>query len=692
MDCMRNQFAGGVLLDGRFETIAPLNHGSFGMVFQAKDHLTGEIVALKCITKKSAANFAPSDFAIDDRSEELKIHLGIGAHPNIVNIVHYFETTHHAYLVLEFCSNGDLYEAIRLDKGPRETEHVRDFMLQLVDAIDFIHSKGIYHRDIKPENIFLTHTGAMKLGDFGLATTDSWSYESAVGSDRYMAPEQYDPAGNGYSPAKADVWAIGICLLNVLFSRNPFATPTLSDPLYADFAADRQTLFDVFPNMSQDTFEVLVNCLAIDPAYRSLSAVRSALERVVSFTTDDEALDEFCTAEGETGPTTANREPLRTPSIQSPQVDNGSFPWAKALAMTPPQPIRQLSAIPDTESYSEDLFPSSEKSDRDWCSTKQDTASVSSFVDSGLGVSFNSASLVQPKPMHVARSKPMPIAGSLPAAINRPFPSLASVLGKKRDVMSKSWSDMWDEEEEELASGSETENVLAVKNTFSGRRTSAFGSEAGSGVSTPRGGLSEMKRPENVNNSRDRSPPRPEEHVSDQTGFVFEDHKPSPARYSPPPKRSAADKWAALGERRRLGNTPAKVQGDMTPKQQPVKTPAKTPVTPSFPRKRSRTHLWRREQNEEQTQQNKNHIYQLGNGSGVLKSESTNWLKSRDWRQNGKTMGSAGVAVKSPSSSGHLFSSLSSHRHHPQIVDDDSGHGTDLGDLEWVGGWKDLHL
>ena len=61
----------------------------------------------------------------------------------------------------------------------------------------------------------------MKLGDFGLVTTEAWSYEASVGSDRYMAPEQYDPGDNGYAPAKADLWAIGICLLNVLFSRNP---------------------------------------------------------------------------------------------------------------------------------------------------------------------------------------------------------------------------------------------------------------------------------------------------------------------------------------------------------------------------------------------------------------------------------------------------------------------------------------
>src|SRR5512142_407637 len=185
MDCLRDRFTDGVVLDGRYRTIAPLNHGSFGMVFMARDLETNETVAIKCLTKKSAANDAGVDFAIDDKSEELVLHRRLGRHPNIVNLTHSFETDAHIYLVLEYCPRGDLYEAIRHGHGPLETEHVRRFMLELVDAVSYSHAKGIYHRDIKPENIFLTEDGSMKLGDFGLATTEKWTHESTVGSDRY---------------------------------------------------------------------------------------------------------------------------------------------------------------------------------------------------------------------------------------------------------------------------------------------------------------------------------------------------------------------------------------------------------------------------------------------------------------------------------------------------------------------------
>ncbi|KAF2250573.1 kinase-like protein [Trematosphaeria pertusa] len=656
MECMRNQLHEGAVLNGRYETISPLNHGSFGMVFQAKDLVTGEHVAIKVITKTGATLSWPSAFAVDERSEELGIHLRIGSsHPNVVNLIQSFETQNHVYLVLEFCTNGDLYEAIRLGKGPGETEHVRDFMLQLVGAVEFIHSKGIYHRDIKPENIFLTQDGAMKLGDFGLATTDSWSWEIAVGSDRYMAPEQYDPTSAGYSTAKADIWAIGICLLNVLFSRNPFAVPSTSDPLYADFALDRQTLFDVFPNLSQDTFEVLRHCLAIDPEKRDLSLVKEALARVISFTTDDESLDEFCTEERDTVVASANREPLRTPSISTPQLDKGgSFPWAKALAMSPPQPIRQLSAIPDTEIYSEDLFPGSERSDRAWYDVKPDNASTVSFVDSGLGLSFKSSDASGPEPIKIARSRPVPISGSLPANAARPFNSMAAVFGKKRDVISKSWSDLWDEEEEEHAIA-EIENNYLPFDSFK-KQMPAVQSESGSGVSTPRGGLSELKNPAIVNNSRSRSPKqnrRGPDHVSEHTGFVFEEHVAAAGRYSPPSKRSIMDKWAALGDRRR---------GQQQQKQQPqhttsktVKAPKQSPGTPNSARKRSRTGSWRRPI----------HWGPSHHENGVLEQpqpqhqkKDYQWSLSKDWRQ------------------------------HPVPSQDD------IGDLEWVGGWNDstFHL
>ncbi|KAL3474503.1 kinase-like domain-containing protein [Aspergillus californicus] len=546
MESLKNSFIPGQLLDGRFRTVAPLNHGSFGMVFLATDIRTGREVAIKCMMKPSPnESWDPS--SSNGRFEELDCHQRLAYHPNIVNFVHHFETATHLFLVLEYCANGDLYEAIRLNRGPLETEHVREFMLEMVSAVEFMHVNGLYHRDIKPENIFLAHDGSMKLGDLGLATRESWCYEACVGSDRYMAPEQYDPANNGYSPAKADIWAVGICLLNVLFARNPFAIPTESDVLFADYVRDRQSLFDIFPNMSQDTFEILRIALAVDPEKRSLSGIRDGIQRAVSFTTDDEALDEFCTDDREVVPASANREPLRTPSIQSPHINQGdSFPWAKALHCSPPQAIRQLSAIPDNESYSEDLFPASETAGTSWFSVHQ-TPSMASVLDSALGDSYRPTAPRFPPP-----ADPVPITGSLPSQAAKPIPSLSMVFGRnnKTDQISKSWSDLWEEEESE---GEDT--ALQLRHEQNSR---SWSHESNSPVesSSLTTGLREVHN-SSILNTRSQPLPSPlsmsceslEKPADSVTTAIAP--KVTSLTTRPSPKSSTVDKWAVLGDKRR---------------------------------------------------------------------------------------------------------------------------------------------
>lgn len=663
MDCMQESFKKGILLGGRFETVAPLNHGTFGMVFRARDIETGDMVAVKCLTKQlpdGVQSPCPAAMAVDDRSEELALHTHIGHHENIVNLLTSFETENHSYLVLEYCPNGDLYEAIRAGKGPLETEHVRDFMLELVDAVLFLHSKGIYHRDIKPENIFLARNGSMKLGDFGLATTEVWSNESGVGSDRYMAPEQFDPANTfGYAPAAADTWAVGICLLNILFGRNPFASPAHSDPLFNDYLRDYQSLFDIFPNMSQDTYEVLRDCLAIDPTKRSLAHAREHLLRVVSFTTDEESLDEFCIGNDVVG-ATLGREPLRTPSLSSPQVDsNGSFPWAKALR-SPQKHSRQLSVIQD----SEEMYPAPNRT-----LFEPNVASLASALDSGIGMSYKSSN-VSTAPISV------PVSSSLPSSR-----AMAAIYGEHSDLFSKSWSDLWEEEEEEKARSSlemvERFDIVPYQQpdeTLLTRcSTPAIDIKPSSrGSSTPRMGLSELGNP----NSRSRSPASP------RFGhFQFGHFAKSAPQKDSALKRTGSslmDKWIALGNLRR-GNdhalhTPRRGTGDSTPKTQ-VPQPATTTTTKRTKSKqRDRSGSWRK------------------SSSGLPPYSNELWNVSKDWRSPQQPHYTASPTISTPTRPRSTISSLispprrKSPRRSQYILDDD------IGDLEWVGGWQDLHV
>ena len=537
---MRNGFRQGEILDGRFCAISELNHGSFGVVFLADDLLTGQQVAIKCLTNPDSTQ-GPS--AGDETADELDCH-AILQHQNLVNLVHHFKTRSHTYLVLEYCSQGDLYEAIRLGHGPLQTDHVRRFVLQLIDAVEHMHKHGIYHRDIKPENIFLTADGSMKLGDFGLATKSLWSYESSVGSDRYMAPEQYD-ASNGYSPARADIWSIGICLLNVLFSRNPFVTPTDSDILFADYRRDRQSLFDIFPAMSQDTFEVLSVALALDPEKRDIQRLRRSISRVLTFTTDDEALDEFCTESRDPVRASANRMALPTPSITSPNMDGDAFPWEKALQATPQ---RNLSVVPD--SYEENLFEQ-EKLPRlgeSWYSGHHATPSMASVLDSAYG---SLKAMIIRAPPRVSRDPPRPdpvaVPNSLPSS--RAIPTLASVFGKK-DFAPKSWSDMFEEDEE-------SEREEADLRTRRQQNARTWSQDSQKQLSVPPGVLTESKSRSSSNARRSRTP-RPVSFI--KPVFGNDENDPFGRTVRPDARRSPrqipADKWAALGDKRRNFHIP----------------------------------------------------------------------------------------------------------------------------------------
>lgn len=695
MACMRDGFQQERPLDnGRYITVKPLNHGSFGMVFAAKDTLTGQDVAIKCITKSAATTNCPAAINTDEYSEELNIHSCLPAHPNIVNTVSSFQTENHTYMVLELCSNGDLYEAIRMGKGPLETEHVRDLMLQLVSAVEHLHNNGVYHRDIKPENIFLTSDAAMKLGDFGLATTETWSTEFAVGSDRYMAPEQYDAGvfGYGYCPAQADVWAIGIVLLNVLFQRNPFATPTIKDPLFDDFVRDRQSLFDVFPNMSQDTYNVLRHSLAIDPSDRSLTAVREALEAVVSFTTDDEALDDFCNDQSDLAPVaTAAREPLRTPSVTSPVLPGSdSFPWSSALLRTPQKPTRQLSTIHDEDM---DLFPAS-ANNSEWQYVDADEASLTSNVDSGLGLSYKSTKSM--KSMHSTTSsvkKPRSnFVGSLPISFSRPK---VSSYGSKSGF-SKSWSDLWDEEEEEedeeeeeaeaadevlLDTNASVEETLVVAHPDMDHVTTAkpstpqisYPMEEGRESVTPRQAFANLDV-----NSRSGTPLT----VIDTTA-----DKP-PVKVLPKVKSSSIlDRWAALGNFRRARQDTAPVAAASTAAATPPKmkySDAFASFTSFGSSKKNKVQAQSQLEPEPKRQRERAPSWRQGSPQR-LRSSSINgskiWQEDNNWREHKHTPQPTRVQPMAVQQSGDAQRRLPEHN----FLDHDFN---DEIDIEWVGQFR----
>lgn len=195
-----------------------IGRGSFSMVYQGYHKDTGVKVAIKEIEIRS----------LRDMLERLKSEIEVMRNLEHINIVKlydviYDETDTYAYLILEYCSGGDLSKF--LDGKPMKEKWVRVYIKQLAAGMRYMISKKIIHRDIKPQNILLTKDNILKLTDFGFARYFDVNtiVETLCGSPLYMAPEimKY----KRYS-IKVDLWSIGIILFEMLYGRTPYRAKT----------------------------------------------------------------------------------------------------------------------------------------------------------------------------------------------------------------------------------------------------------------------------------------------------------------------------------------------------------------------------------------------------------------------------------------------------------------------------------
>lgn len=170
---------------GRLELISILGVGAFGVVYHAVDVLTNVPYAVKALPR---AGLDARQRSIQRR--EIELHHRASQHPNVVSLVRILDSPDCTFVVIEFCPEGDLFSNITEHGRFVGDDHLaKHAFLQILDAVQFCHSVGIYHRDLKPENILVSDQGqTVKLADFGLACTDRISSDHGCGSTFYMSP------------------------------------------------------------------------------------------------------------------------------------------------------------------------------------------------------------------------------------------------------------------------------------------------------------------------------------------------------------------------------------------------------------------------------------------------------------------------------------------------------------------------
>jgi serine/threonine protein kinase/Tol biopolymer transport system component len=276
---------------GNFEITSQIGKGGMGEVYRAKDRKLGRDVAIKVL---------PEEFARDtDRvarfQREAKLLASLN-HPNIASIYGLEEADGTNFLVLELIEGETLAE--RLKHGPIPVEESLKLALQIAEALEAAHERAVIHRDLKPANIKVTPDGKVKVLDFGLAKayaggpsdvtlscsptlSDAATQQGVIlGTAAYMPPEQ---AKGKTVDNRADIWAFGVVLFEMLTGRQLFTGETVSETLASVLKSEPEWK-RLTPNLHPRIRFLLERCLEKEPGnrYGSIHDARVEIQKVLA--------------------------------------------------------------------------------------------------------------------------------------------------------------------------------------------------------------------------------------------------------------------------------------------------------------------------------------------------------------------------------------------------------------------------
>lgn len=196
-------------LENDFQMLEEIGHGNYAHVFKGQAVQDQSLVAIKAISKASISKHTRNVQALVNEVNLMKRL----RHPRIIRLLCIYESDDQLFLVLEYVDGGDLFKRL-IRKGKYSEAKAAVFMRYMLEALEYMHSRGVVHRDLKPENILLVNGSdgvEFKIADFGLAT----EYHSGdvlnlrCGSPGYVAPEILEKHSYDF---KVDVFSAGIIL------------------------------------------------------------------------------------------------------------------------------------------------------------------------------------------------------------------------------------------------------------------------------------------------------------------------------------------------------------------------------------------------------------------------------------------------------------------------------------------------
>ena len=261
-------------LVGKFIMGDMLGEGSYGKVKEGLDSENLRRVAIKIMKKKKLRKIPNGEQNV---RKEITLLKRI-RHKNIVELIDvcYNEEKQKMYIIMEHCccTIQDMLESVDTKTFPEWQAHF--YFIQLLDGLEYMHSKGIIHRDIKPGNLLVTRDGTMKISDFGVAETlDHYQEDdlcsSSCGSPAFQPPE----VANGldeFSGFKVDIWSAAVTLFNFLSGGYPFD----GDNIYHLFENIGKGVYTIPDCIGEIAADLISGMLRVDMNERfSLSEVRA---------------------------------------------------------------------------------------------------------------------------------------------------------------------------------------------------------------------------------------------------------------------------------------------------------------------------------------------------------------------------------------------------------------------------------
>jgi serine/threonine-protein kinase len=286
---MGEKVAAGDVLAGKYRVEKVLGSGGMGVVVAARHVHLDVLVALKFMSEDALADkdltarfLREARAAARLRSEHVVRVADVGTLESGA-----------PYLVMEYLEGNDL-SVLLANAGRQPIPSAAEFVVQACDALDEAHRAGIVHRDVKPSNLFLTTrpngTPCIKVLDFGISKSERLGSLSAkmhatrpsalLGSPFYMAPEQMR-AARDVDP-RADIWALGATLYELLTGRVPFEAESLLDLAMRVANSDPAPPRSMRPEIPWVLEQIVLRCLQKDPEDRFVSA-RALAAALVAF-------------------------------------------------------------------------------------------------------------------------------------------------------------------------------------------------------------------------------------------------------------------------------------------------------------------------------------------------------------------------------------------------------------------------